>query len=85
MTPKLYYVLPEYSADDATHFAHIHDFLKEIGKRFDLLLIVEKGATPPPSLGYRGSRVLHFSFLPLRLAELFFRFITARSSGYRDF
>lgn len=85
MPPKLCYVLPEYRPDDATHFAHIHDFLREIGRYFELFLIVEKGAVPPPSLGYRKAVLLFFSFAPLRFLELFFRFAAARWRGYKDF
>ena len=71
MPQKLCYILPEYRSDDATHFSHIHDFLKEISKSFDIFLIVEKGSVPNKALGYRNVYLLYFSFLPLRALETF--------------
>jgi len=85
MRPKLCYVLPEYRADDATHFSHIHDFLKEIVKYFDLFLIIEKGGKPPVSLGCTRLYVAKINFTPLRFFETLVVFIWARLSGYRDF
>jgi glycosyltransferase involved in cell wall biosynthesis len=42
MRKKICYVLPKYDAADHTHFAHVHDFLKEIAKQADIFLIIEK-------------------------------------------
>ncbi len=85
MPQKLCYILPEYRSDDATHFSHIHDFLKEISKSFDIFLIVEKGSVPNKALGYRNVYLLYFSFLPLRALETFFILLWVRLEGYRNF
>jgi glycosyltransferase involved in cell wall biosynthesis len=42
MKKKICYVLPEYSENDHTHFAHIQDFLVEISKSADIFLLIEK-------------------------------------------
>jgi len=85
MPLKLCYILPKYDSRDATHFAHIHDFLKVVSKDIDICLFVEKGDPPPESLGYKKvSRAL----LPwgiLRFFETFFMFIFIRFSGYKTF
>ena len=83
--PKLCYVLPKYRPDDASHFSHIHDFLKEISKSFDIFLIIEKGSIPSRELGYQDVYLLRFSFLPLRIIETFFVLLWARFKGYHNF
>ena len=85
MSQKLCYVLPEYRSNDATHFSHIHDFLKEISKFFDIFLVIEKGSVPDVSLGYKNVYLLHFRFLPLRIIETFFVLFLVRAKGYRNF
>ena len=85
MPKKLCYVLPEYRPDDASHFSHIHDFLKEISKFFDIFLVVEKGSVLDVSLGYKNVYILRFQFLPLRIIETFFIFFLVRIKGYRNF
>ncbi|MBU6388632.1 glycosyltransferase family 4 protein [Patescibacteria group bacterium] len=81
MKPKLCYVLPRYEAADASHFPHIHDFLKEIGSSFDLFLIVERGERPGRELGY--SRVFASRGLS-RVLTVPFALARARLAGYRD-
>ncbi|HVB19802.1 MAG TPA: glycosyltransferase family 4 protein [Candidatus Paceibacterota bacterium] len=82
MKPKLCYVLPRYETADASHFSHVHDFLKEIGNDFDLFLIVERGERPSRELGY--SRFFT-SRGPFRVVSLPFMLIRARLAGYCDF
>ncbi len=82
MKPTLCYVLPRYEAADASHFSHIHDFLKEIGNSFDLFLVVERGETPGRELGYRR---LFASRSPFRVFSVPFALVRARFAGYRDF
>ncbi len=77
--------MPEYKEDDATHFAYLGDFIKEISKQFDVYLIVEKGVLPPPDWGYKKVRKLFFSFVPLRFLELFLLASFARMVRYKDF
>ena len=85
MKPKLCYVLPRYETADASHFSHIHDFLKEIGGIFDIYLVVEKGSKPPASLGYTNVYVIKSKFVFLRIIETKLIILKARFSGYKDF
>jgi glycosyltransferase involved in cell wall biosynthesis len=85
MKPKLCYVLPRYETADASHFSHIHDFLREIGGIFDIYLVIEKGSKPPASLGHRKAYVLKSRFIIFRIIETKVVFLLARFSGYRDF
>lgn len=81
---KLCYVLPEFKKDDATHFSHIHDFLKGIAQKFDLYLLIEKGELPDDNLGCDHARVLIFKWLPLRLLETLCMMFLLRMHGYRN-
>jgi len=85
MKPKLCYILPRYETADASHFSHIHDFLKEIGGIFDIYLVIEKGSKPPVSLGYKKSYILKSRFIMFRIIETKVILLLACFSGYRDF
>ena len=43
---KLIYVLPKYSHDIGEHFYHNYELLEELGKRLDILWLIEKGTEP---------------------------------------
>lgn len=81
---KLVYVLPKFKKDDATHFSHIHDFLKELIKKFDIYLLVERGEMPDNNLGCRHARVLKFKWFPFRILETLFMASFLRLRGYHD-
>jgi glycosyltransferase involved in cell wall biosynthesis len=82
MNPKLCYVLPRYEAADASHFSHVHDFLKEISESFDVFLIVEQGEVPGHELGYRRLSVSRGLF---RVFAVPAALVRARLAGYHDF
>ncbi|MEK7662225.1 MAG: glycosyltransferase family 4 protein [Patescibacteria group bacterium] len=82
---KLCYILPKYDSRDATHFAHVHDFLKVISKDIDIWLFVEKGDTPPESMGCKRVSKAILPFPPLYFFEVFLRLIYIRLSGYKTF
>ncbi|MEK7067248.1 MAG: glycosyltransferase family 4 protein [Patescibacteria group bacterium] len=80
--PKLCYIAPSYAHDDATHFSHLYDFIREISKQFDIFLIIEKGEQPKEKFGCTRVKVLWFRLLPLRWCELHCRLLKARFLGY---
>ena len=82
---KLCYILPKYDSKDATHFAHIHDFLKVVGKRTSLFLIIEKGNYPDPSLGYNSAVIMRAHNGIIRFFETLIHLIRIRLKGYRTF
>ena len=84
---KLCYILPEYDEKTATHFAHLYDFIREISKDFDLLVIVERTRVRKDLINLDSSRikVIRSEFLPLRLIETAYHLKIARFGGYRDF
>lgn len=41
---KLCYILPSYHPDSDQHFAHLPRFLRELDRKFDLYVIVERGS-----------------------------------------
>lgn len=79
---KLCYLLPHYDSQDATHFSHIHDFLKELGKTVSILLLVEKGDVPKNSIGEKEARFIGGGFL-FRLLRTLHAIISARMRGYK--
>ncbi|OHA01836.1 MAG: hypothetical protein A3C16_05985 [Candidatus Sungbacteria bacterium RIFCSPHIGHO2_02_FULL_51_29] len=78
MKPQLTYILPEYSKTSATHFAHIHDFIRRISAYFDVTLLIEKGEAPAEDWGCKKVLLLTFSFTPLRFLELMARIFFGR-------
>jgi len=80
---KLVYVLPEYDAKTATHFAHNYGFVEEISKIFEVFLIIEKGNAPRDFKG--RFYVQKFRFPLCRFLENFFVFLIARFCGYKNF
>lgn len=80
---RLLYVLPSYAADSPEHFYHLYGFLKKLGNRIPLEVVVEKASgglpTDPPM------RPLRIRFPILRLVEEFFVLLSARLRGIRDF
>lgn len=80
---KLFYILPEYSADTSMHFRYNVELLDALAETFEVCLFVEKGEAPV------GTRIQHvkvarFSGV-LRFVERFFVFGWARLKGYRNF
>lgn len=80
---KLCYIAPYYSADDATHFSHLYDFIEEAAKVFDIALFIEKGSTPEKDFGCRIVKKLYFQKSFLRLCELKCRLLYIRLHGYK--
>lgn len=82
--PKLCYVVPAWREDDATHFAYLKEFVREVGKRFDVHLVVERGELPRDSGAVRvalcDSRFAFTRMLRMKLA-----LIRARLRGCRTF
>lgn len=75
----------KYDAEDYTHFAHIHDFLREAGKDADIFLIIEKvkGRVDINSLiGLLGVKDLYIGSGFIKKSLGFFR---ARLTGYKNF
>lgn len=80
---KLCYVLPEYDAKTATHFAHNYGFVEEISKIFDVFLIIEKGGA---HVNFKGKFYVQKFRWPLcRFLENFLVFKILRFKGYKNF
>jgi len=81
---KLFYILPEYSAEMSTHFRYNVELLEELAKEMEVTLFIERGEKPKVS-NIQNVQVQKYQFLPLRLLERFWVFFKARISGYRHF
>ena len=78
---KICYVLPRYDSADATHFSHVHDFLRAVSGGIDIFLVIERGETPEKNIMVSRARKISSSFFPLRLVETIILFLWARISG----
>lgn len=85
MKQKLCYVIPNYQANDDTHFFHIHDFLKRVSGDFELTLIALDGSLPEESLGAHNVYLIRSNNIFLRIIEIKFRLLQVMFSGCRNF
>lgn len=85
---KICYVLPRYDVADHTHFAHIHDFIKELAKSAEIFLLVEKSKLDTKeiseALGIKVE-VLSGNGRTPNILKNFFALLGARLTGWRDF
>lgn len=82
---KVVYVVPHLSSEESEHFAHIPAFLEALGKRVDLIALVERG-TPPERLP--GVHMIVSAVGRNRLSRLFGSIRAVRScarAGYRTY
>jgi glycosyltransferase involved in cell wall biosynthesis len=83
--PKVCYVLPKYDPKSYTHFSYLDEFIKEIGKEYDVFLIIEKGPRPQESWGWKHIRVGGYSGGIVRLGKLKINILEAHLRGYKTF
>ena len=81
---KLCYIIPDYDESNKSHFYHLYEFLKELSKKLDIFLIVEKSESKNINIGNRVY-IQKFRFLPLRFLESFLIILRARRLGYKNF
>jgi glycosyltransferase involved in cell wall biosynthesis len=74
-------VLPELSAESATHYAHYVPLLKELGRLADTVVVVERGGAEP----IEGTRIIaqRRAFFLTRACELAAILVRLRLRGYR--
>ncbi len=83
---KLCYILPEYNGEIAGHFYHQYELLRELSKRLDVFLVIEKANVEKINFGnFRKVYIQKFRFLPLRFLESFLVVLRARILGYKNF
>lgn len=85
---KICYVLSCYDAADHTHFAHIHDFIKELAKSAEIFLVVEKSNSDVKEIGEAlgvKAEVLSRKEKTPNILINFFALLGARLNGWRDF
>lgn len=82
--PKICYILPEYNLAAGSHFYHLYELLERSAKNLDIFLVIERSKGATPELPFRCYRQ-KFSFMPLRVVELFLIFVFVRLHGYRFF
>ncbi|MFA4890433.1 MAG: glycosyltransferase family 4 protein [Candidatus Paceibacterota bacterium] len=78
---KICYVLPKYDQNDHTHFFHIRDFLKEISKEADLLLIIRRIVGKVDKNNLRAD----FGVKEVFSQKYVFPVLRARLKGYKNF
>lgn len=82
---KIVYVIPHLSSEESEHFAHIPAFLEALGKRVDLVALVERG-TPPEKLP--GAQMVVSAVGRNRIGRLFGAIRAVRlcaRAGYRTY
>jgi len=83
---KICYILPEYKEDTSDHFYHHYELLKELSKKLDIFLIVEKSEIKAKNIKLANKAyVQKFKFLPFRFLESFLIILKARKLGYKIF
>ncbi len=82
--PKLCFVAPAWRKGDATHFAYLKEFVREISKRFDVHLVVERGELPHDS-GAVEVRLCDARFAPMRMIRTKLALFRARLHGCRTY
>lgn len=78
MKTKVIYILPEYNPEAPTHHVHLFELLEHLGKKLDILLLVEKSVSRPEIQNLRKIFVSKNFFD--RIAFLFW----ARLLGYKN-
>lgn len=81
---KLYYIVPHYDRDEATHFSYAVDLAMRLKGIFEIYLLIESGSYVGDGVVAKA-RVMRFRFLPLRVIELVIRIASARRAGFKDF
>src|SRR5690606_9929610 len=83
--PKLVYVIPHLSEDESGHFAHLPALLGELGRRTDVIAVVERGSPPPRLPGVRRVVPLPGRTLPGRLLGTLHVIRRCSAAGYRTY
>jgi len=76
---KICYVLPKYDEKDHTHFSHIHNFIRELSKRADIFLFIEKADSPVET------ELTDKIYVSKSRFRNIFDLLKIRFLGYRDF
>ncbi|MDO8522658.1 MAG: glycosyltransferase, partial [bacterium] len=88
--PKVCYILPLYEEGTDTHFFYNYLLIKEVAKRQDIFVVVEKCPTSnvgqiKQNLRISNCYIQKFKFPPLRFLEMLFICLRLRLSGYKNF
>lgn len=83
---KICYILPFFDLETDTHHFYLYDFINEVAKDLDLILLIEKGNSDVEFF-VNASKIYKqkFSWLPLRIIENFFLLIWIRLQGINNF
>lgn len=83
---KICYVLPKFDLDIDTHYFYLYDFINEVSKDLDIVLLIEK-SNSDISFFKNVSKVYvqRFSYAPLRIIENFILLKLIRLRGVKDF
>lgn len=83
--PTVCYVVPSYTAADASHLAHLPRFLDEVGRHCVLHVIVERGGEAPNIPSARSIRLQTKQRRIPRMVELARLALALRRAGCRTF
>jgi glycosyltransferase involved in cell wall biosynthesis len=83
---KICYVLPKFDLNIDTHYFYLYDFINEVAKDVDLVLLIEK-SNSDISYFKNVSKIYiqKFSWTPLRIIENFILLLIIRAQNYKDF
>ena len=83
---KSCYVLPKFDLNIDTHYFYLYDFINEVAKDLDLVLLIEK-SNSDISFFKNVSKVYvqRFSWTPLRIIENFILLLIIRAQNYKNF
>jgi glycosyltransferase involved in cell wall biosynthesis len=83
---KICYVLPKFDLNIDTHYFYLYDFINEVAKDTDLILLIEK-SNSDISFFKNISKVYvqKFSWAPLRIVENFLLLLWIRLQGVKIF
>ena len=83
---KICYILPKFDLNIDTHYFYLYDFINEVAKDINLVLLIEK-SNSNISFFKNVSKVYvqKFSWTPLRVIENFFLLFWIRAQGVKNF
>jgi len=82
MTEKICYILDHYEKKTSRHFGYIYNFIQELGKKYDVYVIVERCFGELPEFkNVRKTSIQKVNFPVIRRFELFFLILYYRILG----
>jgi len=81
--PKVLFIFPSFSRDEATHYPYWHRLIEEAGKKIEAVVLFESGRDKPKLKNVRQTVVQKVMFKPFNLVERFWLVLKFVKKGYK--